>query len=208
MKRIIGQIAVLGMMTITAQAEAGELNAMEAPSVQGRIFISVTDFQKVLRGSERILSSESSVPAQEVRSSNETIAALQAMDAQDKAMLYKKVLPLAKKQAQALSTAVESLKTQLAQTKKERKALQAARLSQSQDGKLQEKLFSNLMEESNLEAKIAEAQRQIEESSVLALEFYKSGESLAVVSIQHGQNNLWSLGQVSGAHTAVAIVQN
>lgn len=205
MNKIIAQIAVLGMMTFAAHARAGEVSAMETPHVQGgRILVSVSDFQKIIQGTDRVLSSESSGQAQEVlSSSNKTIAAIQQMSAEDKAELYKKVLPLARKQAQALSSVMTSLKSQLAKVKSERKAIQAARLSQNQDTKLQEKLFSNLMEESNLEAKIAEAGRQIQESSLLVIEYHNMGSTTELVSVQHGQKHLWSHNPVS-VETAIA----
>ncbi|HVJ63974.1 MAG TPA: hypothetical protein VM901_01830 [Bdellovibrionota bacterium] len=199
MNRIIAQIAVASMMTFAAQASAGELNAMESSYAQGRIFISVSDFQKVVRGSERILSSENgaqNAAAQEV--SNSSLAAIKTMTAEDKAMLYKKVLPIAKHEAQALSSAVNSLNAKLKEIKAERKALQVARLS-GNDGKIQEKLFSNILEESNLEAKISEAKRQIQESHVLMVEYKKVGSQTKLVNVQHGTKTLWNVNSASPA---------
>lgn len=202
MKRIIAQIAVVGMMTFTAQVRAGELSAMESSSIQGRIFISVNDFQKIIRGSERILSSETGadVEVQDVRNGNTSIAALKAMSSEDKAMLYKKVLPIAKHEAQALSSVLVSLNSKLAAIKTERKKLQLARLNQSANaGKVQEELFANLLEESNLEAKIAESKRQIQESHVLVLEYKKNGNETALVNVQHGTKSLWNQSEMSEA---------
>lgn len=198
MKRIIANFAVAGIMTLAAHARAGEVAAMETPNVQGRVFISVGDFQKVLRGSQRILSSEngamSSVTAQDAQDDHSSMAALKDMSADDKASLYKKVLPLAKKEARALTTAINALNTQLAQIKAERKTLQAARMNQgpTPNPALQSRLFSNLLEESNLEAKIAEAKRQIQESHILVVEFSKSGRETVLVKVQHGSKSLWS----------------
>ncbi|HVJ64693.1 MAG TPA: hypothetical protein VM901_05510 [Bdellovibrionota bacterium] len=204
MNRIIAQIAVAGMMTLAAQAVAGELNATESSSVQGRIFISVADFQKIIRGSERILSSETSatVEAQDV-SSNGSVAALQSMNAEDKASLYKKVLPIAKHEAQVLSSTVESLKAKLAKIKADRKQLQVARLSNN-NAKVQKELFANILEESNLEAKIAEAKREIQESHVLVVEFKKVGTETILVNVQHEGQSLWN----TGASSKTVIAQN
>jgi hypothetical protein len=189
MKRFIAQITVLGMMTFTAQARAGELSAMESSHAQGRIFISVNDFQKIVGGTERNLSSN----AQDVQNSSNSVAALKSMNSEDKASLYKKVLPLAKNEAKALSSVLADLNTKLAAIKAERKQLQVARLNQSKDSaKTQEKLFTNLLEESNLEAKIAEAKRQIEESNILVMEFKRIGQTTQLVSVQHGNKALWT----------------
>lgn len=212
MKKIIAQIIALGMMTFAAaHARAAELNAMESPSEQGRVFISVSDFQKVILGSERVLSSENAdsaqVEMQDASKGNGSLAALQSMSHDDKILLYKKVLPLAKKQAQDLSRAMTALKKQLAKIKLERKSLQAARISQGQDGKLQEKLFSNILEESNLESKIAEATRQIEESNVLVLEYNKVGANAQLVTVKHGHTSLWNK-DTSLEISPMAIAQN
>jgi len=181
---------------LMAHANAGELSATEAS--QGRLFISVSDFQKILRGKERILSSDkgSATKAnneQDARDySHGSVAALKALGSKDKALMYKKVLPIAQDEQKALSLTVDSLSKKLAQIKAERKSLQHARMSQSKNkAEVQKQLFKNLVSESNTQAKLDQAQKQIQSSNVLVLEFVQRNDQTKIVKVQHGTKVLW-----------------